>query len=241
GVARDPRLLPAVRAPGRAGRVHHPAGAGIRQRRHARDVHGLRRGGPARRLPRAHRRAGVLVPAAAGVREAVHVQRVHRGGTQAVKIRPLTIEGAWEITPVQHGDPRGLFLEWYRFEVLEEAVGHPLDLKQANISVSARGVVRGVHFADVPPGQAKYLTCPRGAILDVIVDLRVGSPTFGQWDAVRLDEASRKAVYIADGLGHGFWALTDGATLSYLCSETYNQMGEHTVHPLDPEVAIVWQ
>jgi len=158
-----------------------------------------------------------------------------------VKIRPLTIEGAWEITPVQHGDQRGLFLEWYRFEVLEEAVGHPLDLKQANISVSARGVVRGVHVADVPPGQAKYLTCPRGAILDVIVDLRVGSPTFGQWDAVRLDEESRKAVYIAEGLGHGFCALTDGATLSYLCSETYNPKGEHTVHPLDPELAIDWQ
>jgi dTDP-4-dehydrorhamnose 3,5-epimerase len=156
-------------------------------------------------------------------------------------IRPLKIEGAWEITPVQHGDPRGLFLEWYRFEVLEKAVGHPLDLKQANMSVSARGVVRGVHFADVPPGQAKYLTCPRGAILDVVVDLRVGSPTFGQWDAVRLDEEDRKAVYVAEGLGHGFCALTYGATLSYLCSETYNPSGEHTVHPLDRDLAIDWQ
>jgi len=158
-----------------------------------------------------------------------------------VKIRPLTIEGAWEITPVQHGDPRGLFMEWYRFDHLAAEVGHPLDLKQANISVSARGVVRGVHFADVPPGQAKYLTCPRGAILDVIVDLRVGSPTFGRWDAVRLDDESRRAVYIAEGLGHGFCALTDGATLAYLCSETYNPTGEHTVHPLDPQLAIDWQ
>ena len=105
-----------------------------------------------------------------------------------MKIRPLTIEGAWEITPVQHGDQRGLFLEWYRFEVLEEAVGHPLDLKQANISVSVAGVVRAIHFADVPPGQAKYVTCTHGAGLDVIVDIRVGSPTFGQWTSVLLDD-----------------------------------------------------
>jgi dTDP-4-dehydrorhamnose 3,5-epimerase len=149
-----------------------------------------------------------------------------------VKIRQLSVEGAWEITPQQHGDPRGLFLEWYRADRLAEAVGHPLDLAQANMSVSARGVVRGIHFADVPPGQAKYVTCPRGAVLDVIVDLRAGSPTFGRWEAVRLDDVDRKAVYIAEGLGHGFCALTDDATLTYLCSTTYNPAAEHTVHPL---------
>lgn len=149
-----------------------------------------------------------------------------------MKIQQLGIEGAWEITPQQHGDPRGLFLEWYRADKLAEAVGHPLDLAQANMSVSARGVVRGIHFADVPPGQAKYVTCPRGAVLDVIVDIRAGSPTFGRWEAVRLDDVDRKAVYIAEGLGHGFCALTDDATLTYLCSTTYNPAAEHTVHPL---------
>ena len=86
--------------------------------------------------------------------------------------------------------------------------------------MSARGVVRGIHFADVPPGQAKYVTCVRGAVLDVIVDLRVGSPTFGRWEGVRLDDVDRRAVYLAEGLGHGFCALTDDATLTYLCSET---------------------
>ncbi|MFC3502434.1 dTDP-4-dehydrorhamnose 3,5-epimerase [Micromonospora krabiensis] len=157
-----------------------------------------------------------------------------------MKIRPLSIEGAWEITPQQHGDPRGMFMEWYRFDRLAEAVGHPLRLAQANLSVSGRGVVRGIHFADVPPGQAKYVTCVRGAVLDVVVDLRVGSPTFGRWEGVRLDDAERRAVYLAEGLGHGFCALTDDATLSYLCSATYNPTGEHAVHPLDEELGIEW-
>jgi dTDP-4-dehydrorhamnose 3,5-epimerase len=157
-----------------------------------------------------------------------------------VKIRPLGIDGAWEITPDQHGDPRGLFLEWYRFDRLAEAVGHPLRLAQANMSVSARGVVRGIHFADVPPSQAKYVTCARGAVLDVIVDIRVGSPTFGRWEAVRLDDVDRRATYLAEGLGHAFCALTDDATLVYLCSETYNPTRERGIHPLDPDLAIAW-
>lgn len=157
-----------------------------------------------------------------------------------MKIRPLSVEGAWEITPKLHGDPRGLFTEWYRFDHLAEAVGHPLDLRQANLSVSAAGVVRGVHFADVPPGQAKYVTCVRGAVLDVVVDLRVGSPTFGSWEGVRLDETERAAVYLSEGLGHGFCALSDDATLTYLCSATYSPTGEHGVHPLDPDLGIDW-
>ncbi|MEU7758238.1 MULTISPECIES: dTDP-4-dehydrorhamnose 3,5-epimerase family protein [Micromonospora] len=157
-----------------------------------------------------------------------------------MKIRPLGIEGAWEVTPRLHGDPRGLFLEWYRFDRLAEAVGHPLRLAQGNLSVSARDVVRGIHFADVPPGQAKYVTCVRGAVLDVVVDVRVGSPTYGRWEAVRLDDTDRRAVYLAEGLGHGFCALTDDATLSYLCSATYNPAAEHTVHPLDPDLRIDW-
>ncbi|WP_431930781.1 dTDP-4-dehydrorhamnose 3,5-epimerase family protein [Micromonospora sp. RP3T] len=157
-----------------------------------------------------------------------------------MRIRPLGIEGAWEVTPQQHGDPRGRFLEWYRHDRLAEAVGHPLRLAQANLSVSARDVVRGIHFADVPPGQAKYLTCVRGAVLDVVVDVRVGSPTFGRWEAVRLDDTERRAVYLAEGLGHAVCALTDDATISYLCSATYRPAAEHTVHPLDPALAIDW-
>jgi dTDP-4-dehydrorhamnose 3,5-epimerase len=157
-----------------------------------------------------------------------------------VQIRELTIPDSYEITPVQRADDRGLFLEWYRFDKLEEAVGHPLTLRQANLSVSRKGVVRGIHFADVPLGQAKYVTAARGAVLDFVIDIRVGSPTFGQWDAVRLDDVDRKAVYIAEGLGHAFVALTDDATVSYLVTDTYNPTGEHGINPLDPDIALVF-
>jgi dTDP-4-dehydrorhamnose 3,5-epimerase len=157
-----------------------------------------------------------------------------------VKIRPLSVEGAFEVTPVQHSDARGTFLEWYRFDTLAAAAGHPLMLAQANLSTSARDVVRGIHFADVPPGQAKYVTCVAGAVLDVVVDLRTGSPTFGRWESVRLDDEERRAVYLAEGLGHGFCALTDGATVAYLCSSTYRPGHEHGIHPLDAELAIGW-
>src|SRR6478752_6628659 len=108
-------------------------------------------------------------------------------GSAAMQVRELLVPGAFEFTPVQHGDDRGLFLEWFKIEKLVEAVGHPLTLAQANLSVSRAATLRGVHFADVPPGQAKYVTCPRGAVLDYMVDIRVGSPTFGAVDAVRLD------------------------------------------------------
>ncbi|MEU7021815.1 dTDP-4-dehydrorhamnose 3,5-epimerase [Streptomyces sp. NPDC046203] len=157
-----------------------------------------------------------------------------------MKVDPLGIEGAWELVPRQHGDARGLFLEWYKAEALADAAGHPLDLKQANMSVSAAGVVRGIHFADVPPGQAKYVTCVRGAVLDVIVDVRLGSPTFGRWEAVRLDDKERRAVYLSEGLGHGFCALTDDATVVYLCSEGYAPQRERGIHPLDPEIGVEW-
>ncbi|HZP50963.1 dTDP-4-dehydrorhamnose 3,5-epimerase [Actinocrinis sp.] len=157
-----------------------------------------------------------------------------------MKITPLSVPGAWEILPQQHGDPRGLFMEWYRSDKLAEAVGHPLDLAQANLSISAKDVVRGVHFAQVPPSQAKYVTCVRGAVLDLIVDIRLGSPTFGRWEFVRLDDEERRAVYIAEGLGHGFCALSDDATLVYGCSATFNPEREFSINPLDPELGIEW-
>lgn len=157
-----------------------------------------------------------------------------------VQIRELSIADSYEITPIQRGDDRGIFLEWYRFDLLEEAVGHPLKLRQANTSVSRRGVVRGVHFADIPPGQAKYVTATRGAVLDFVIDIRVGSPTFGAWDSVRLDDIDRKAIYLGEGLGHAFVALTDDATVTYLVTDTYNATREHGINPLDPDVALVF-
>lgn len=157
-----------------------------------------------------------------------------------MQLRQLDVPGAWEMTPRQFGDDRGVFLEWFRSQAFEEAVGHRLDLAQANCSVSAAGVLRGIHFADVPPGQAKYVTCARGAVLDVVVDLRVGSATFGAWDSVLLDDVDRRAIYLSEGLGHAFLSLEDDSTVMYLCSTGYAPGREHGVHPLDPAIGITW-
>ncbi len=155
-------------------------------------------------------------------------------------IAPLEIEGAWVATPRIHADTRGAFLEWFTEQSFTAAVGHRLDLAQANASISAAGVLRGIHYADVPPGQAKYVTCVRGSVLDVVVDLRVGSSTFGRWTSVRLDDIDRRAVYLSEGLGHGFCSLEDGSAVVYLCSQGYAPTREHGVHPLDPDLAIDW-
>ena len=157
-----------------------------------------------------------------------------------MQIRELSIPDSYEITPIQRADDRGLFFEWYRFDLMEEHVGHFLNLRQANTSVSRKGVVRGIHFADLPPGQAKYVTVTRGSVIDYVVDIRVGSPTFGQWDRVRLDTIDRRAIYLGEGLGHAFVALTDDATVSYLVSDTYNAPAEHGINPLDPEIGLVF-
>ncbi len=133
-----------------------------------------------------------------------------------------------------------MFLEWYRFDRLEETIGHSLNLRQGNTSVSKRGSVRGIHFADIPPSQAKYVTATHGAVLDYVIDIRVGSPTFGKWDSVLLDDTDRRAIYVAEGLGHCFVALTDNATVSYLVTDVYNPSHEHGINPLDPDIALVF-
>lgn len=153
-------------------------------------------------------------------------------------IEPLSIEGAWVVTPRQFGDDRGTFLESFRGDLLAEHTGARLDVVQTNVSVSSAGTLRGIHFADVPPSQAKYVTAVAGSFLDFVVDIRVGSPTFGQWEAVRLDTVDRRAVYLSEGLGHALCALEDDATVVYLCSSSYSPTREHGVHPLDPQLGL---
>jgi dTDP-4-dehydrorhamnose 3,5-epimerase len=156
-----------------------------------------------------------------------------------VTARELAIPGAWEITPQVHTDSRGAFYEWFTDPEFTELTGHRLDLRQANCSVSAAGVLRGVHFAQLPPSQAKYVTCLHGSVYDVIVDIRLGSPTFGKWDAVLLDDRHR-SVYLSEGLGHAFLALEDDSTVMYLCSAGYAPDREHTINALDPALDIAW-
>jgi dTDP-4-dehydrorhamnose 3,5-epimerase len=160
--------------------------------------------------------------------------------TTAVQVTPLAIDGAFAILPKQHGDDRGVFLEWFRADVFRENAGHDLTLAQANCSVSRGGVIRGIHYSDVPPGQAKYVTCVAGAVWDVVVDLRVGSPTFGRWEAVVLDDVERSGLYLAEGLGHGFMSLAPTSTVVYLCSTAYSPLHEHGIDPFDADLAIEW-
>ncbi|MFC7491493.1 MULTISPECIES: dTDP-4-dehydrorhamnose 3,5-epimerase family protein [unclassified Knoellia] len=155
-----------------------------------------------------------------------------------MQIEPLGIEGAYVITPRQFPDDRGVFLESFRGDLLAEHLGHRPDIVQTNVSVSSRGTVRGIHFADIPPGQGKYVTALTGSLIDYVVDLREGSPTFGRVEEVLLDTSARRAVYLTEGLGHAFCALEDGTTAMYLCTAAYNPTGEHGIHPLDPEIGL---
>jgi dTDP-4-dehydrorhamnose 3,5-epimerase len=157
-----------------------------------------------------------------------------------VDIRELAVPDSWVLDLTPHGDDRGRFTEWYRADVLSSATGFGLTLAQANHSVSARGVLRGVHFALVPPGQAKYVYCPAGRVLDVVVDVRVGSPTFGVHDAVVLDSEQPRAVYLSEGLGHAFLSLADGSSVTYLVSSGYDPGREFGISPVDPALDLPW-
>lgn len=158
--------------------------------------------------------------------------------------RQLSVPDAYEFSPSVFPDERGLFVAPLIGADLAGVVGYELQVAQSNLSVSRRGAVRGIHVRDVPPGQAKYVHCVRGALLDVAVDLRVGSPTFGRWDSVRLDgvgsTAGYRAVFLAEGIGHAFFALEDDTVVSYLCSTGYAPGEERTVNPLDPALGLPW-
>jgi dTDP-4-dehydrorhamnose 3,5-epimerase len=154
-----------------------------------------------------------------------------------MEFRQLSIEGAWEVTPRQFPDPRGVFAEGFRSDHLAKHIGHEMSVRQTNISVSTAGALRGIHYSDVPPSQAKYVTATSGVFVDYVVDLRVGSPTFGRWDSVLLDTVDRRAVYLSEGLGHALACVEDG-TAVYLCSEVFAPSREHGLTPVDEQVAL---
>jgi len=157
-----------------------------------------------------------------------------------MEFRELEIPGAWVFTPTLHHDARGLFLESFTRSSLREATGRSLELAQANISVSSKGTIRGIHYALVPPGQAKYVQCVSGSAFDVVLDVRVGSPTFGQWTSVILDTDKHSSIFLSEGLGHGFQALEESTTLAYFCSAPYAPEREFGVNPFDPDLGIAW-
>ena len=152
----------------------------------------------------------------------------------------MGIPGAWVFTPTIHADDRGLFLESYTARSLRAATGFQLELAQLNVSVSRKGVVRGLHASRIPPGQAKYVQCVAGEILDVVVDIDPASSTFGEHDSVVLNDVERRAVFVGERLAHGFCVWSDSATLIYATSSPYDPRVEFAIHPLDPELAIPW-
>ncbi|MFB9368369.1 dTDP-4-dehydrorhamnose 3,5-epimerase [Kitasatospora albolonga] len=153
-------------------------------------------------------------------------------------VRELGVAGAFEFTPTVFPDDRGLFVDSFRLAAFEEAVGHPFPVVQTSQSRSRRGVVRGVHYTATPPGMAKFVHCTGGRALDFVVDLRVGSPTFGSWDSVVLGGEELRSVYVPVGVGHAFVALEDATTMVYLMSGGYVPANELAVSPLDPDLAL---
>jgi dTDP-4-dehydrorhamnose 3,5-epimerase len=158
----------------------------------------------------------------------------------AGKVRPLSIPGVVVIEAAGTADARGSFHEYVTEEGLREVTGSGLAVRQVSCSVSARGVLRGIAVMEVPPGQAKLVTCPKGAVLDVAVDLRAGSPAFGCWHMEQLGEDRHAALYLPAGVGHCFLALADGSAVLYLLSQAHDAAREHRVNPLDPSIGIGW-
>ncbi|MFI2242274.1 dTDP-4-dehydrorhamnose 3,5-epimerase family protein [Streptomyces chrestomyceticus] len=158
-----------------------------------------------------------------------------------MRVSELKVEGAYVFTPDVFHDDRGYFLSPHQESDFTAATGHPLfPVRQASYSRSKRGVVRGIHYTATPPGMAKYAYCTQGRALDYVVDLREGSPTFGRWDSVVLDQQDFRSVYLPVGVGHLFLSLEAGTAVSYLLSAQYVAEREHAVSPLDPELALVF-
>ena len=153
----------------------------------------------------------------------------------------MTVPGAYRIEPDHHFDSRGEFFESIRSSELSAGTGWGLTVQQVNFSVSTRNTVRGIHGTTLPPGQAKFVTCVRGAALDIAVDIRLGSPTFGQYDVTRQSAEAGTAVYLPDGIGHAFQALTDDTTMCYLCSTEYVPGTMIELDALDPALALPWE
>lgn len=155
-------------------------------------------------------------------------------------IRQMNIAGAYQIIPRQSQDARGTFFTAYRPEDFTEAIGYPLSIVEARSTVSKAGVIRGLHYSLTPPAQGKLVSCVRGAILDVVVDIRLGSPTFGRWDSVILDDENCAGVYLSPGLAHGFLSLEDRSTVSFLVSGHHDADKARAITPLDETLAIQW-
>ena len=157
-----------------------------------------------------------------------------------MKAHPLKISGSWKIEFQKFDDNRGFFYESFKEEDFNNQIGRHLNIKQTNSSSSSKGSVRGIHYALVPPSQAKLVHCQRGSIKDYVIDIRVGSPTFGQFEEVELDENSASAVFIEEGLAHAFVALENQTVVTYFVTEKFNPEREKGINPFDKILNVKW-
>jgi len=157
-----------------------------------------------------------------------------------MKLSPLKIDGAWVAESPVWPDNRGFFREWYQRDTILEATGIDFSVAQANFSLSSQGVFRGIHYSLAPKGQAKWITCVSGSIIDVVVDLRVDSPTFKMIEYIELERGDGKSVLIGSGLGHGFYSKENDSGVAYLLNSSYSPENEYGISPKDPELNIAW-
>ena len=158
-----------------------------------------------------------------------------------MKLTPLEIEGVWLAESDVWTDTRGRLNEWFKPKEIFEITGIDFAVQQANISSSKKGVIRGIHFSSAPEGQAKWVSCISGLILDVVVDTRPTSPTFRRYVSIELKGGDGRALLIDHGLGHGFIALEDESDVAYLLTSEFNPGCEIGFSPLDPTLEINWQ
>ena len=157
-----------------------------------------------------------------------------------MKTTPLKISGSWIIEFQKFEDNRGYFYESFKEEDFRKQIGRQLSIKQTNTSSSSKGSVRGIHYALVPPSQAKLVQCQRGSIKDYVIDIRVGSPTFGEFEAIELNENSPTALFIEEGLAHAFIALENNTIVTYYVSEKFNPEREKGINPFDKILNVKW-
>jgi len=157
-----------------------------------------------------------------------------------MKVTPLKIVGAWLIEYPIFPDNRGMFREWFKANALDSHGLPEFQVRQANTSISSKGVIRGIHYSTEENGQAKLVTCTSGSILDVVVDLRSNSSSFGSHVSIELNSHEGQCVFISSGLGHGFQALEENTAVTYLLDKEYSPDNEYGLNPMDPKIGVTW-
>lgn len=153
----------------------------------------------------------------------------------------MKIAGAWIHRPDRNSDSRGSFEEKFKLSRIVKELGRSFDVLQVNQSISAQGVIRGIHYTQGLIGQAKYISCSRGRIWDFVVDIRRESPTFGNWDAVELSPENGLSVLISEGLGHGFLSLEDDSIATYLCTSEYSPKEDRAINVFSKALSIPFE